>query len=175
MRTLSDLHVVLMGGTIDSTYDGAKDTAVPLKHSVVPSYLALVRLREALVTEICMKDSRQIDERDRLRALKVIAATKRSKVLVTHGTYTMPDTARFLQRRLKSKKTVVLTGSMIPLQGFSPSDAGFNLGFAVAQLEHLEPGVYVCMSGLVLSAEEAAKDMKRGEFYSLSDSKSGVR
>ncbi len=80
----------------------------------------------------------------------------------------MPDTARFLKANLKRKdQTVVLTASMIPLNGFSPSDAPFSLGYAVAKLEELEPGVYVAINGRVFSPEEVMKVMSEARFASI--------
>ena len=80
----------------------------------------------------------------------------------------MPDTARYLKAHLKRKsKTIILTGSMIPISGFSPSDAPFNLGFAIAKVLELPAGVYVCMNGQVFSPEEVAKVVREGRFVSM--------
>jgi len=164
------IHFIITGGTIDSYYNGSKDTVVPNEHSVIFSYLKSIGLDENKVgyTEICMKDSRHLDQSDLQAVLGTIENNCFNKFIITHGTYTMPDTARFLEARLERKRvTVVLTGSMIPLIGFSPSDAGFSLGYAVAQVRQLPSGVYVCMQGETFKPNEVAKDMGRGRFYSI--------
>lgn len=165
----STIHYVITGGTIDSVYDGSKDTAVPNEKSIIPRFIKSLKLySKAEFTEVCMKDSRQLKREDVQKVLKTIEASKHKKILVTHGTYTMPDTARFLKAKLKRKdQVIVLTGSMIPIQGFSPSDGPFSLGYAVAQLEYLKPGVYVCFNGRVFSPEEVVKVIAEGRFTSI--------
>jgi L-asparaginase len=80
----------------------------------------------------------------------------------------MPDTARFLATNLKkNKKIVILTGAMIPLTGFSPSDAPFNLGYAIASSKTLKPGIYVCMNGQIFNPNEVAKRISEGRFVSI--------
>jgi L-asparaginase len=73
----------------------------------------------------------------------------------------MPDTARYLEANLKNnKKTIILTGSMIPLVGFTPSDAPFNLGYSIAKIENLKKGIYVCMNGTIFKPSEVLKLIK---------------
>ncbi len=115
-----------------------------------------------------MKDSRSINQKDRNSILKAINKSPAKHILVTHGTYTMPDTGRFLEKNLKNnEKVIILTGSMIPISGFAPSDAGFNLGFAVAKFDSLEPGVYVAMNGTVFTPSEVVKLVSEGRFSSI--------
>ena len=64
-------------------------------------------------------------------------------------------------------KTIILTGSMIPIEGFSPSDGPFNLGFAIANVEKLPAGVYVAMNGKIFTPEEIAKEISKGRFFSI--------
>ncbi len=115
-----------------------------------------------------MKDSRAITPTDMGRILCAIKKSPHRYIIVTHGTYTMPDTARFVQARLgRTKKTIVFTGSMIPIPGFSPSDGTFNLGFALGKIEHLVSGVYVAMNGQVFRPEEVLKNLYGGKFSSI--------
>lgn len=80
----------------------------------------------------------------------------------------MPDTARFLDANLKDKnKTIVFTGSMLPMQEFAMSDGAFNLGFAVAQALVLKPGIYVAMNGKVFTPQEVIKELSEGRFSSI--------
>lgn len=162
-------HFVITGGTIDSFYDGTVDTVKPNEKSVLPDYIKSLKLYEEVAfSEICMKDSREITQDDLAAVLRAIEESEAENIIVTHGTYTMPDTARFLRANLKeSKKRIVLTGSMIPMSGFTGTDGPFNLGFSMASALTLEPGIYVCMNGKVFSHDEVAKDIAEGRFYSI--------
>src|SRR5262245_32328369 len=123
------IHIVLTGGTIDSYWDGTKDTAVPLEHSALPQFLASLNLyRQIRFTEVCMKDSRNLNKNDLEAILKAVGESQEKKVIITHGTYTMADTGKYLKANLPEDhdKTIALTGSMVPLTGFAPSDASFN-------------------------------------------------
>ena len=115
-----------------------------------------------------MKDSREIVKTDLKKILDVIEKSPHKKIIITHGTYTMPDTSRFLKANLKRKdQTIIVTGSMIPLLGFSPSDGPFTIGYAIAKVQDLENGIYVCMNGRVFSSEEVMKVNKEGRFSSI--------
>ncbi len=168
-QNLQKIHIIMTGGTIDSHWDGKIDTVVPNEHSVVPEFLKGLKLYTNFeFTEVCMKDSRSLLPEDLGKIVETIDKSPENKFIITHGTYTMPDTARFIQANLKSKdKTVILTGSMMPLKGFDSSDAQFSLGFAIAQVQELKPGVYVSMNGLSFTADEIAKNIAEGKFYSV--------
>jgi len=89
---------------------------VPNKHSIIPDFLKSAKFQlKAEYTEICMKDSRQMLESDLKNIIRVIEGSTSKKFIITHGTYTMSDTARYLKAKLKGNgKTVVLTGSLTP-------------------------------------------------------------
>ncbi len=167
------IHFIITGGTIDSYYDGIKDTVVPNKHSAIHDFFRILRMDTPVeFTEICMKDSRDIANEDRKKILDAIEKCPCKRIIVTHGTYTMPDTARYLEANLKRRdKTIVLTGSFIPLVGFSPSDAPFSLGFAVSQVQKLKSGVHICIQGKTLKSSEALKEIKEGKFISIFEKK----
>ncbi len=164
------LHIITWG-TIDSYYDVTKDTVVPSLHSAIPAYIESMKPYLGYETvELCMKDSRSITQEDRHKMKELIESSPQKYILITHGTYTMPDTARYLEEKLgKFDKVIILTGSMIPLQWFSPSDAGFNLGFAIACFLSAPPGVYVAMNARLFSPEEVVKTLEEGRFSSISD------
>lgn len=115
-----------------------------------------------------MKDSRAMNQHDMENILKVIQNSPHKKIIITHGTYAMPDTAKYLKSGLKrNDQTIVFTGSLIPLIGFAPSDAPFNLGYSVAKVQELKPGIYVCMNGRIFSPEEVVKLLYEGRFISI--------
>ena len=164
------VRIVLTGGTIDSYWDGTKDTAIPLEHSALPKFIEGLRLYIPVeFTEVCMKDSRSLTQNDRAAIVKAITSSSEKKIIITHGTYTMPDTAKYLEAHLPkdNDKIIILTGSMIPLTGFAPSDAPFNVGFAFSNLDHQKPGVYVAMNGKIFSPGEVVKLLNEGRFASV--------
>lgn len=162
-------HFIITGGTIDSYYEPTKDTAVPNKESVIPNYMKSLQLSSKdKFTVVCMKDSRSINDKDLRKIKTTIEKSTYKHIMITHGTYTMPDTARFLNANLKKiNKTIILTGSMIPLVGFSPSDGPFNLGYALGRIGQLPKGVYIGMNGRIFSPEEVLKNLYKGRFDSI--------
>jgi L-asparaginase len=169
MPKSAGIHFILTGGTIDSYYEATKDTVIPSVKSIVPEIIKSLQLTEPLkFTQVCMKDSRNLQPKDREKILATIKKSPYEKILITHGTYTMPDTARFLKVNLKqSKKIIILTGSMIPIKGFSPSDGTFNLGYALGRFPDLKPGIYVAMNGRIFKPEEVIKNIYSGKFASI--------
>jgi L-asparaginase len=169
MSKKEKIDVIITGGTIDSFYDSTQDTVVPSEKSALPSFVKSLKLENNFsFHQVCMKDSRSITNADLKKILAIINRSKAKKFLITHGTYTMPDSARFLEARLGSTdKVVILTGAMIPLIGFSPSDAPFNLGYSIASLDNLKPGVYVCMNGKTFNPKEVMKRISEGRFVSI--------
>ncbi len=169
MSKKEKIEIIITGGTIDSYFDSIKDNITPLKKSVIPDFMKSLQTEDSfLFSEVCMKDSRSLDGEDLKKIIKTINQSDSKRIIITHGTYTMPDTARFLVANLKRKdKVIVLTGSMIPLTGFSPSDAPFNLGYSLASIKALKPGVYVCMNGQIFNPKEVAKRISEGRFVSV--------
>jgi L-asparaginase len=87
------------------------------------------------------------------------------KIVITHGTDTMAETARVLAKR-DTGKTIVLTGAMIPIK-FGSSDGLFNLGSALAFVQSLPPGVYVAMNGRYFNWDNVRKNRQTGIFEEL--------
>ncbi len=84
------------------------------------------------------------------------------RIVITHGTDTMTETARVLADTVP-EKTIVLTGAMIPI-AFGSSDGLFNLGGALTAVQVLEPGVYVVMNGRVFDWDAVKKNRRSGTF-----------
>jgi L-asparaginase len=121
----ADLHFILTGGTIDGFYNAINQTATPNLNSVIPEYLneSIHPYTEITYNQICMKDSKDITEDDRAKILKDIEQNPASRIIITHGTDTMEVTAEYILNALElPQKTIILTGAMIPLKGFSNSD-----------------------------------------------------
>jgi L-asparaginase len=87
------------------------------------------------------------------------------KIIITHGTDTMAETAQLLSKKIKDK-TVVLTGAMIPYK-FGSSDGLFNLGSALAFVQSLPPGVFIAMNGRCFLAGNVRKNKQTGVFEEI--------
>ncbi len=172
MSKKEKIEIIITGGTIDSCFDAVKDAIVPLEKSVIPDFVKSLKIdKDFDFTEVCMKDSRSLTKDDLENVRASIEKSEAGKIIITHGTYTMPDTARFLEANLKRKdQVIILTGSMTPLTGFSPSDAPFNLGHSLASLENAKPGIYVGMNGQLFNPKEVIKRISEGKFVSILNS-----
>ncbi len=163
------IHVMITGGTIDSIDQDIRYPMVPQEKSIVPHYVKSLKLDNKIkFTLICFKDSRDISRDDLKNLLTAIRKTSLKNIIITIGTFAMPDVSRFLELNLNKKnKTIVLTGSMIPIYGFPLSDGPFNLGYAVSQVQILKNDVYVCMNGKTLTSKEVMKAVDEGKFVSI--------
>lgn len=163
------IHFIITGGTIDSYYNGVKDTVEPAKNSIIPDYIKSLKLYEKTIfSQICMKDSRALTKEDMKDVVRCAEKSLSKKIIITHGTYSMPDTAKYLKNNLKRKdQAIIFTGSMVPLLGFSPSDAPFNLGYAISEIQRLQTGIFVAMNGKIFSPEEVVKLLYQGRFISV--------
>jgi len=155
------IHFIATGGTIDKVYFDAKS-----EYEVGPPQVLEI-LKDANVAlefeveSVLAKDSLDLTEADRLLVRERVAAAPCSRIVVTHGTDTMVETAKCLQGI--PGKTVVLTGSMQPAR-FRNTDAVFNLGVAIAAVQTLPPGVYIAMNGRIFDPRKARKDRAHGRF-----------
>jgi len=165
---MEPVHIILTGGTIDSLYNPITETAEPATQSCIPDYIQEVIHPYNTITyeALCMLDSGEITEVWRGLILRAIQNTQARRIVVVHGTNTMTQTLEFLMKT-PMEKTVVLTGAMIPLKQFALSDGGFNLGYALAQVQHLSAGVYICMHAKTFKAGTVRKNFDIARFESL--------
>ena len=155
------IHVLTTGGTIDKVYFDAKS-----EFEVGPPMIAEL-LKEAHVTAevtiepVLAKDSLELSDADRRLIRERAAACAADRVLITHGTDTMVETAKVLAGI--ASKTIVLTGSMQPAL-FRNTDAVFNVGFALGVVQVLPPGVYLAINGRVFDAAHVRKNREQQRF-----------
>ena len=109
-----------------------------------------------------LKDSLDITEKDREKILSECKSAKENKIMITHGTYTMPETAKYLGRNIKNK-IIVLVGSMVPFS-YKDSDALFNFGYAISALKNLKNGVYIAMNGKIFNWNNVKKNNRKQIF-----------
>jgi L-asparaginase len=158
---MEKLRIFTTGGTIDKIYFDAKS-----EYEVGEPQIGEI-LREMGVgfpfemTSLMRKDSLDLTDEDREIIRKAVASDSAERVLITHGTDTMTDTARALQGI--PGKTIVLTGSLNPAR-FRGSDAIFNIGGAVAAAQVLPSGTYIFMNGRVFDALKVRKNRDKNRF-----------
>ena len=109
------------------------------------------------------KDSLEITNEDRQNLNDLINEQNTDKIIITHGTETRVETARYLKERI-TNKLIIITGAMRP-DRFSNSDASVNLGTAIGAANILSEGVYIAMQGIVKSFNEINRDMETGKYY----------
>jgi L-asparaginase len=114
-----------------------------------------------------MIDSTEMTDVDRQLILKSCTDASDERVVITHGTDTMSETARFLGERINDQ-TIVLTGAMVPYT-FGSSDGLFNLGSALAFAQTLPHGVYVAMNGRYFDWDNVRKNRSTGRFEETED------
>lgn len=154
------LTVITTGGTIDKVYFDALST-YQVGEPAVRSMLAVARVGEVRVVELFRKDSLELTDQDRQVLRERVQSDPALRIVITHGTDTMVQSAGVLQGI--AGKTIVFTGALAPAR-FAQSDASFNLGMAVAAVQILPAGVYVAMSGQVFAADAVRKDREQGRF-----------
>lgn len=154
--------VLTTGGTIDKNYFDAL-SAYQIVDSGIPALLKEARVAlPHRVEEVCRKDSLELTDADRAEIAARALAAAETRIVITHGTDTMTDTAKALAAAVPGK-TIVLTGALSPAR-FAETDAPFNLGMAFAAAQVAPPGVYIAMSGQVFDGLKVRKDRDAGRF-----------
>jgi L-asparaginase len=117
------------------------------------------------IRTLMMIDSLEMTDADRALIVNQCREAAGSRILVTHGTDTMVETARALAGAVPSvaDKTIVLTGAMVPY-AFGSSDGLFNLGSALSFVQVLTPGVYLAMNGRCFQWDRVRKNRETGVF-----------
>jgi len=153
---------LVTGGTFDKEYDELTG-ALFFKDTHVREMLRLGRCSLDLeLRTLMMIDSLEMSKLDREMILKSCAESGQERIVISHGTDTMTETARYLGERIKDK-TIVLTGAMVPYT-FGSSDGLFNLGSALAFVQTLPHGVHVVMNGLCFPWDDVRKNLSTGHF-----------
>ena len=158
-----NIVILTTGGTFDKVYFDANS-----EYSIGEPCISSI-LDEGNVTSdfriksILKKDSLDINQEERELIKKSVQECEEDKIIITHGTDTMVETAKFLEDI--ENKTIVLTGSMQPAR-FKKTDAIFNSGFAFAAALSLENGVYIAMKVKIFSSDNVRKNIDLGRFES---------
>jgi len=162
-----NIRIFVTGGTFDKEYNEITGQLY-FKDSHLQEMLELGRCRVAVdIRTLMMVDSLEISDLDRELIAEHCNKAEENKIIITHGTDTITETASLLAQKV-SDKTIVVTGAMIPYK-FGSSDGLFNLGSALAFVQTLPSGVYVAMNGQCFSSGTVRKNKLTGEFEELRD------
>ena len=158
------IKIFTTGGTIDKVYFDASS-----EYQVGPPNISAVfdelKLGFTYAIESLMKkDSLELTDDDRTIISVAVAKDSTNRILITHGTDTMVQTAKKLADI--QGKTLVLTGALKPAL-FKTTDAVFNIGCAVIAVQTLGPGIYIVMNGCVFTHDRVRKNVKQGIFETL--------
>ena len=158
------LHILAVGGTIDKVYfDALSDYKIG--PPAATEILQRVKVNfDYDVSQIISKDSLDMTDADREEILAAVQAHPANHVIITHGTDTMVATGQVLKQALG--KTIVIMGAMQPAI-MKLTDADFNLGVAVAAVQALQEGVYLCMNGRIYDFDKVSKNRAQGQFQDL--------
>ena len=158
------IRIFVTGGTFDKTYDEIHGR-LSFGESHVQEMLGLGRCRlELSIRTLMMIDSLEMTDADRAIIVRNCAQCAESRIVITHGTDTMVETAAALAGGVTGK-TIVLTGAMIPY-AFGSSDGLFNLGSALSFVQVVPPGVYIAMNGQHFPWDRVRKNRETGTFES---------
>ncbi|MEY2440235.1 MAG: L-asparaginase [Verrucomicrobiota bacterium] len=160
------IRILVTGGTFDKEYN-ERTGELFFKDTHIAEMLKLGRSRiEVTIRTVMMVDSLEMTDADRALIVQNCLQSEQDRIVITHGTDTMPETAAAVAHAVSSK-TVVLTGAMIPY-AFGSSDGLFNLGSALSFVQALPPGVYIAMNGKCFPWNRVRKNRERGEFEEIS-------
>ena len=156
------VRIFITGGTFDKEYNEL-DGKLFFKDTHLPEMLKLGRCKAPVeIRTLMLVDSLEMTDADRQIIVEQCRKCMEDRIVITHGTDTMEETAKVLGQA-GLEKTIVLTGAMVPYK-FGSSDGLFNLGSALTFAQTLSRGVYIAMNGRYFTWENVKKNKKIGEF-----------
>ena len=159
------VRIFITGGTFDKEYNEITGQLF-FKDTHMHDLLEMGRCHVPVeIRTLMMVDSLEMTNEDRDLIVHQCIQADEDKIIITHGTDTMSETAKVIAQKVTGK-TVVLTGAMIPYK-FGSSDGLFNLGSALAFTQVLPTGVYIAMNGKYFEADKVRKNTEKGEFEAI--------
>lgn len=156
------IRIFITGGTFDKEYNELNGQLY-FKDTHMSDLLEKGRNKVRVeIRTLMMVDSLEMTDHDRELIAHHCNQCEENKIVITHGTDTMSETAKVLAEKVKDK-TIVLTGAMIPIK-FGSSDGLFNLGSALAFAQTLPAGVYIAMNGRYFNWDNVRKNKQTGMF-----------
>lgn len=159
------IRIFITGGTFDKEYNELNGELY-FKDTHLNTLLEMGRSKvQVAIRTLMMVDSLAMTDEDRELIAYQCNQCEENKIVITHGTDTMSETAKILAQKV-SNKTIILTGAMIPIK-FGSSDGLFNLGSALAFVQTLPAGVYVAMNGRYFNWDNVRKNKQTGVFEEI--------
>ena len=157
------IQILITGGTFDKSYNHISGDLF-FKKTHIPEMLERSKCRlNVNVKTLMMIDSLEMTKKDIEKIIDECKKTKSSRIVITHGTDTMVNTAKKIAEKIKNK-TIVLTGAMIPYAFGSSSDGFFNLGSALSFVQTLKNGIYIAINGQYFDYDKVVKNKLKGYF-----------
>ena len=157
------IQILITGGTFDKSYNHISGDLF-FEKTHIPEMLERSKCRLNVdVKTLMMIDSLEMTKKDIEKIIDECKKTKSSRIVITHGTDTMVNTAEKIAEKIRNK-TIVLTGAMIPYAFGSSSDGFFNLGSALSFVQTLENGVYIAINGQYFDFDKVEKNKLKGYF-----------
>ena len=163
---MSLIKIFSVGGTIDKIYFDAKSSYEVGPPNITEVLSGLCLNLDYEVVSLMQKDSLEMTDADREAIRRAVSETGEDKIVITHGTDTMVETAQALMGISIPGKTIVLTGALSPAL-FKNSDAMFNIGAALTAAQTKPAGVYIAMNGVVYDHDKVRKDVENNRFVAL--------
>ena len=157
------IQILITGGTFDKSYNHISGDLF-FEKTHIPEMLERSKCRLNVdIKTLMMIDSLEMTKKDIEKIIDECKKTKSSRIVITHGTDTMVNTAKKIAEKIKNK-TIVLTGAMIPYAFGSSSDGFFNLGSALSFVQTLKNGVYIAINGQYFDYDKVEKNKLKGYF-----------
>ena len=157
------IQILITGGTFDKSYNYISGDLF-FEKTHIPEMLERSKCRLNVdVKTLMMIDSLEMTKKDIEKIIDECKKTKSSRIVITHGTDTMVNTAEKIAEKIKNK-TIVLTGAMIPYAFGSSSDGFFNLGSALSFVQTLKNGIYIAINGQYFDYDKVEKNKLKGYF-----------
>lgn len=163
----AEVQVYVTGGTFDKEYDYITGSLYFKDTHLQDMFERGRSTINVDVKTLMMVDSLEMTSADREIIIHNCKSTKLDKIIITHGTDTMVETAKLLAKADIPNKTIVITGAMVPIAFGTSSDGFFNLGSAIAYAQSLPYGVYVSMNGRFFDYDNVRKNRKTGYFETM--------
>jgi L-asparaginase len=162
------IKIFITGGTIDGYEYSAEEDAPKEKQTFIPKLLEGFGFTTPYsIEELMNKDSRFVTDEDREIIAQKCAECEEKNIVITHGTITMVETAKYLKAK-NLGKIIVITGAMIPADQEN-TDGPDNLKRAFEEVQSLQPGIYISMSGRIFEADNVRKNIEKGVFEELTN------
>ena len=160
------IQILITGGTFDKSYNHINGDLF-FEKTHLPEMLKRSKCRlKVEVKTLMMMDSLEMTKKDIDKIITQCIDSSYKKIVITHGTDTMVNTASKIASKINDK-TIVLTGAMIPYAFGSSSDGFFNLGSALSFVQTLDSGVYIAMNGQYFLHSQVIKDIEKGYFKTI--------